>query len=460
MKQSISARIALYFILFAVSIIGVIWFSVRFVLPEYYTERQMKQIQETSARIKASYEEPVPDSIYLDLQELQDAVGGEINEVSENGMVGFAYGKGRNQIFQQKNNERFIPNGKITEYKYENKLGLEVYVLGIQIENGYLVYEVNIQSLDDAVGVILEFVVVLLLFTLLAAVILSLVLSRKIAKPIKALNALAHTMKNKKVQSVMVVNNQDEIGQLNQTLNELYEELLSGIYQLESELKKERNAERLKKRFLAQATHELKTPIAVIRGYAEILYDGMYKNENERDRYIQNIYEETEVISRLIVEVLDYTKMETGNYILERSDVEAKDYFEKIIDRYREFVESKNLQFDVQINIKENFRISIDANRIEQVFKNLISNAVEHGNSKITVIIERIGSRILLKIGNDGPYIDEEDLPYIFDSFYKKKGKKKGTGLGLAIVKEIMLLHKGDCRAENTLNGVEFVVMI
>ncbi len=460
MRKSIGLKVALYFVIFSMAIIGFIGLAVRFVLPGYYTARQLNRIESISEQIHENYDVNDPQAVVPYMEILRKEVGGELYYYTSLGVQkGFGSGKGRNAV-SQSNSEEFLPQGNVTDYTYTNKVGLEIYALGIAIGDEYLVYEVSIQTLDDAVGVILQFFWMLLIVVLIIALIVSVALSRNISKPIRALSRLAQDMKSKEVQAVMVTDSEDEIGQLNQNLNELYEELLSSIYQLETELKKERNAENLKKRFLAQATHELKTPISVIRGYAEILYDGIYKDEDDRDRYLKNIYDETESISHLILDVLDYTKMETGNYRLELSEVLAKQFYSDLTERYRGFIERHNLEAKIMVELPEGMKQSLDRNRIEQVLRNLISNATEHGDNMVAITIDAVGDKARIMVVNDGHPINEEDMPYLFDSFYKKKGKQSGTGLGLAIVKEIVQLHGGDYRAENTETGVRFVVVI
>lgn len=460
MNKSIGLKVALFFVMFSLAIIGLIGLAVRFVLPSYYTNQQLSRIEAVSEQIHQTYDENDPEALVPLLDTLRNDVGGELYYYTALGVQkGYGSGKGRNAV-SQSNSEKFLPSGNVTDYTYTNKVGLEIYALGIAIGDEYLVYEVSIQTLDDAVGIILQFFWILLILVLVIAILVSIVLSRNIAKPVRALNKLAQDMKSKKVEAIMVTDSQDEIGQLNQSLNELYEELLSSIYQLERELKKERNAENLKKRFLAQATHELKTPISVIRGYAEILYDGIYKDEEDRDRYLKNIYDESEAISHLILDVLDYTRMETGNHTLDLSNVKAKEFYSDLAERYRGFIESKELQANISVNLPSDLKQSLDTNRLEQVFRNLISNAAEHGHHQVTIKVDQLGHKVRIVVANDGPAINEEDIPYLFDSFYKKKGKQKGSGLGLAIVKEIVLLHGGDYRAENTENGVKFVVVI
>jgi len=446
---------------FAVLIIGLIALSVKFILPEYYTNRQLSKIEEVKISVYETYDPNAPQVVMPLLEDLKQEVGGELYLYTEQGTQqnSSGNGKGRNAVMQD-NSEKFITGKSVTDYTYVNKVGLDIFVLGVLMDGEYLVYEVSLQTLDDAVDVILEFFWLMLIIVMGVAMLSSVYLSRNIAQPIKALNALAREMKSKEIKAVMVTESRDEIGQLNKTLNELYEELLSSIFNLETELKKERNAENLKKRFLAQATHELKTPIAIIRGYAEVLYDGMYKDEADRDRYLKNIYDESESIAHLIVDVLDYTKMETGNYTLVREKVLVHEFYGDLLQRFKGFVEEKQLKAEFDVTLPLQMTQLLDRNRVEQVLRNLIGNGVEHSKAIITVTVSQLGDKVKLEVANDGPPIDEEDLPYIFDSFYKKKGKRSGTGLGLAIVKEIVQLHGGSYRAENTREGVRFIVVI
>jgi signal transduction histidine kinase len=122
-----------------------------------------------------------------------------------------------------------------------------------------------------------------------------------------------------------------------------------------------------------------------------------------------------------------------------------------------DYIKSNGLESDIKYSSKDQL-LKIDEKRIEQVIKNLVSNAVEHAYSFIQISVNMHGDKLTFQIFNDGDSISDEDLPYIFDSFYKSSKKKTGTGLGLAIVKEIINLHNGSYRVENTKNGVKFTV--
>lgn len=446
--------------IFSVLIVSVIGIGTKFVLPSYYYNKQVAYIEESEEAVEEAYQGGDIDKAIAMMDDMENNLGGELYYYDEsNGSQSYVNGKGKNRITNT-NSEKFIPNGDVSSYTYLNKIDLEIYVIGIQLESTYLVYEVEIQSLTRATDTMMEFILILLGIVLVLGILISFVLANTISKPIKNLKDLAESMKAKNIEPTMVTSGHDEIAELNKSLNSLYEELQGNIYKLNAELHKERNSELLKKRFLAQATHELKTPIAVIRGYAEILYDGMYKDEDERDRFLKNIYDETESVSRLILDVLDYTKMETGNYQLKLESVIVKQYVQERFVRYTDYIEANNLTCHLEINIPDEFAKDMDIERYDQVYKNLISNAVEHGSSRVVTRVSAIGDKLKLSVFNDGEMIKEEDLPNVFESFYKAKGKQKGTGLGLAIVKEIVLLHGGEYRVVNHSDGVEFIIII
>ncbi|MBN2222601.1 MAG: HAMP domain-containing histidine kinase, partial [Vallitaleaceae bacterium] len=254
-----------------------------------------------------------------------------------------------------------------------------------------------------------------------------------------------------------VVKNHDELYELNAAINGMYEELKANIYQLESELSKERNTELLKKRFLAQATHELKTPIAVIGGYAELLVEKMYQSEEEEAHYHKSIYEESQRMNRLIMDVLDYTKMETGNFQIQKKEQDLHKWAKNLEQKWMSLAEQAHKHLEVQIP-KESLQKEFDEFRMEQVVTNLLTNALEHAKSKVIINFRFYDSKVVIQVSNDGKPIEDGDVPYLFDSFYKAKGKKSGTGLGLAIVKAIIGLHQGEYRVENHQDGVTFSV--
>ncbi len=452
-RQSIGRKIFLWLSIFSFIIVGIIGIGTKFILPSYYRHDQMTKLNEGKNRVKMYYVENDVEEALDALDDIRDTLGGEIYSVTHN-----ALGRGRGNMMGRR--EAFAPQGNVTEYEYTNKVGMTIAVFGIRVDENYYVYEVSLQTLNQATEVMMQFVLILLIIVLIMAVGISYSLSKRIATPIRQLKELADRLKNNTGSPQMITTDEDEIYALNRSLNALYEQLQGNIYQLDSELSKERNSERLKKRFLAQATHELKTPIAIIQGYAEIIQDGMYKNEEDRERYVSRIYDESEKLNQLIGDVLAYTKMETGNYQLRVRAINVINYWEDLFLRYQPFVESKGLHFVEHIEADELWEYSFDGDRVEQLYKNLLANAVEHAKMNIEVTLQNVGNKMHLRVYNDGPPIDAKDLSYVFESFYKKEGKATGTGLGLAIVKQIVHLHHGDYRVVNEDKGVTFIINI
>ena len=459
MKKSITRQIFIIFLGFVIVLFILSGIAIRFFLPNYYREQKINELEYYSdSIIEAKDKGADAEEVSLLFDRMRQNIGGEIYLIDSSGqtMGMFRQGMGRNRPMPDHN---YAWEDGVLKETYENKLGVRIYAFGVMIDDQMMVYEVSIASLEEAVYVIMKFFVYLFIVGLLVSIIGASFISRYISKPIQDLNTLALLMKDKKVKEVMISKRQDEIGQLNHSLMLMYQELLSNIQRLESELTKERAVETMKKQFLAQATHELKTPISVIRGYAELVYDGIYKNEEERDHYITSIYNETEAISSLINEILDFSKMENGFFNIHVKPVDIQEWAENVIKTYREYIKMHHLEVVYHVNLSHR-KVEIDASRMEQVLKNLIANTVEHAQSKVILKFAEVNQRLYITVENDGPHIADDDMAFIFDSFYKRAGKQSGTGLGLAIVKQIVLLHHGDYRVENTEDGVRFTVII
>lgn len=452
-NKSISFKIFMVFLMFTIGIFLLIGIFSKVFLPKYYLNKKMGNISEYTDYIRDNYQELDEAEIIKVFEALKNSVGGDIYVIDGDGQI---RGAGK---YKNSSDSYYEAEGDYFEAQFVNKKGMEMYTFGVNIDMGYLIYEVSIQSLEDAVDVIMEFLLIMLIFCLFISAFVAYFISINITKPIKQLNELAKKMKDKKVQILEISQSRDEIGELNQSINLLYEELLSNIQQLETELKKERTVEKMKKQFLAQATHELKTPLAVIQGYAELIVDHIYSDDEERDHYIQSIYEETENMNKLIMDVLDYSKMESGFFSIHKEEVFVNPWINNVVKTFRDIIEKTDIRFIVNNKVGD-LCVDMDAFRMEQVVKNLLSNAIEFSAGEIILNIYDLNNQLVVEVINTGERIDEAVLPFVFDSFYKKKGKKSGTGLGLAIVKEIVNMHDGVYRVGNLENGVKFSVAI
>ena len=226
-----------------------------------------------------------------------------------------------------------------------------------------------------------------------------------------------------------------------------------------AEIEEKQRSEQLRKELIANISHELKTPLGIVKGFAEGLQDGVA--DDKRDRYLSHIVNETDRMNALIMDMLELSKFEVKAIQLTLRSVSMTNLIQHVVDSFSHQLEYKNLQY--KLNKEEELFVNIDARRIEQVVLNLLSNAIRHAeeNSVITIRIERTSAKkVVTIIENTGPLIAEDDLSRLWDQFYRvehsRDRKSGGTGLGLAIVKHILELHDSEFGVENTYQGVAF----
>lgn len=207
-------------------------------------------------------------------------------------------------------------------------------------------------------------------------------------------------------------------------------------------------------------THELRTPITAIRASTELLYDDDEMPVDIQKKFLQNIITESDRLNRLIDQILDLEKFETGTQKLELTENAITKTFEKALNPLQQLVRKNNIDLKTTITIKEDTLI-YDEERIIQVFTNLLSNAIKfNAGDKPTIEVNFFEEVDFIKIevNNAGDPIPQEDLLTVFDKFYQSNNqnlkKPIGSGLGLAISKKIVEVHHGKIWAENTPKGV------
>lgn len=267
------------------------------------------------------------------------------------------------------------------------------------------------------------------------------------------------------------IRREDEIGNLSNTLNFLSENLNEALtslkeanIKLENDIEKERALEKMRKEFVAAVSHELKTPISLIEGYAEGIKDGIFESDN-KDYYIDIIIDESKRMGNLVYDMLDLSQLESGNFKLVKEEFFAHKLIESTIKRFSAPIENNFIDF--KLNLEQDIKIYADWRRMEQVLINFITNAIrhtgEHGYIKIS--LEKLGNnKALVYVENSGKQISEDEMDKIWSKFYKidKSGNRKlgGTGVGLAIVKNILMLHGYDYGVKNINNGVRFYFIV
>ena len=247
---------------------------------------------------------------------------------------------------------------------------------------------------------------------------------------------------------------------LEKTITELQETNI----ELEKDIERKSKIDEMRQQFVSDVSHELKTPIALIQGYAEGLVENVVTDEESKKFYADVILDEANKMDALVKQLLELMKLEYGNREFKKEKFDLTELIEECVKKSQLLIQEKNIK--TEINLKKPIYVYADDFYIEQVINNYITNAIKYikeinGEKKIIISSEiRENEKIRIKIFNTGEQIKKEDLSRIWNRFYKVDEARTrtdgGTGIGLSIVKAIMKNYKNDFGVINKENGVEF----
>lgn len=315
-----------------------------------------------------------------------------------------------------------------------------------KIKDGYILY---LSTLYDYVNELRDEVVRNTSSYYLGAFILSLaasfIVSCMITKRIRKINTVTKMIADNHFDIRLKEKPNDELGELSANINKMSLHLDQTIHQLNNDIDRITKLENIKKKFIAQFTHEIKTPLSIINGHIELLQFNI--SDDEKNNCIETINEQITKINHLILQMLDLSKLETANIQLNIEDIELENLVLDMIDEQEFILQKKHLT--VQLESDEFVILKADKNKMEMVIRNFMTNAIKH--SIKSVIIIKI-SQHELSVFNYGHQI--EDTNKIWLSFVSDD--QKGTGLGLAICKNILEMHGFNYGVRNHHDGVEF----
>jgi signal transduction histidine kinase len=351
---------------------------------------------------------------------------------------------------------------------YDARLDLNYVELIGSLDGGNSIYvRTNLESIHESVLVANDFLTKVGLAALIISSIIMFYISKKFSKPILQLSGIAKQMSDLNFDVKYNVNTRDEIGELGSSINILSEKLENTISELKtannellSDIQNKVQIDEMRKDFLSNVTHELKTPIALIQGYAEGLKDNINDDMESKEFYCEVIIDEAQKMNAMVKKLLSLNQIESGyNQVnIERFDITA--LIKSVLGSTEILMEQKQviLHFD-QINP---VYVWADEYMIEEVVTNYISNALNHVDGARIIEVKLIRSEKVLRVAvfNTGANIPDEDLDNIWIKFYKvDKARTReygGSGIGLSIVKAIMDSHNQKCGVLNHEKGVEF----
>lgn len=336
------------------------------------------------------------------------------------------------------------------------------------LDNGYLfMLRSALEGIRESVSISNRFLAYVGLIAILASAFLVVWLSNRVTKPILELANISERMKHLDFEAKYTGNDKTEIAILGNNINELSEALEATISELRTannellkDIKRKDKVDERRREFLSNVSHELKTPIALIQGYAEGLKEGINDDEESRDFYCDVIMDEASRMNALVKNLLTLNQLEAGNDIvsMERFDVAA------LVKNYINSADILIRQKGISVRMEDYGPVYVwgDEFRVEEVFMNYFTNAINYAqNDKIIdVRMARVDGRVRISVFNTGSPIPQESVDHLWEKFYKvDKARTReygGSGIGLSIVKAIMESMHQEYGVINYDNGVEF----
>lgn len=482
MKYSIRKQFALVFGLLMAGTILLCWFINNTFLENYYLNNKKKVMLSAYAIVNKASNEGVIGSDAFDIEFQKICGKNNINiilldtetrtiktsmndyEILSRQLLDYLF-EGEETyedklLMDQENYEMRMKLDKRTQLEYVDMWGV--------LDNGNLfLFRSPLESIKESVALANRFLAYVGVGSAVFSAFIILLVSRKITEPIMELTRISERMSHLDFDARYTGNSKTEIALLGQNINELSKALEAAISELKSannelkrDIEKKNKTDEMRKEFLSNISHELKTPIALIQGYAEGLLEGINEDEENRNFYCEVIVDEASKMNHIVKKLLTLNQLEFGNntVTMERFDITAliRNYLQSaaILCRQKEI----NLQMENYPPI----HVWADEFMVEEVFNNYFSNALNHvAESKvIDVKLTLKEDSVRISVFNTGVPIPEESLPHIWEKFYKvDKARTReygGSGVGLSIVKAMMEAMNQKYGVLNYDNGVEF----
>jgi len=335
-----------------------------------------------------------------------------------------------------------VTNERILRVGYPFHLGSSVYAMFINVP---------MPEIEDTISKVSVIIFISLVFSGCLAVILIFLITKRMGYEIKVINDAAKYISEGNFDKKIIINRKDELGELATSFNLMAEELNS--------------QENTKRMFISSLSHDLRTPLTTIKGYTIGMLDGTIESDKQ-ERYLKIVKNESERLIKMINDLLDLSKMESGALILNKTDFDLNGVIVNVLDSFEQKIINKDIKLTIDLS-KEKLMAHGDLASIQRVIYNLLDNATKfvEENGAISIRTELKNDKYYVGISNTGKVLNEKELAMIWDRFSKldkSRGlEKKSSGLGLSIVKEIIKAHheKIDVYSNEDI-GVAFIFTV
>lgn len=322
----------------------------------------------------------------------------------------------------------------------------------VQDVDGYLVfYTYDLNAIGRITHQVIYSKMIIYIISFIVCIMISLLISYILTRRIKKMSQATLSIANNDFDIHLNEKSKDELGVLSHNINQMSQQLKITIQQLNDEIEYVKKLEGMRKEFIANFTHEIKTPLSIINGYIELIEAG--KDDDKKQQYLSAIHQEIEHINQLIMAMLDLSRLESGHVELHKEDIDLEDLLMSIVETFAPILKKKH----IHVVMGDEFpHIQGDFKELKIVFQNFMSNAIKHTPQNGHIYIKY--HQGILSFENEGKPLSHEQKETIWDTYVSSD--RQGTGLGLAICRSILELHGFQYDVCNSEKGVEFQIHI
>ena len=443
-KRTLTLRstIWVYFAVFTAAILSVVWFFQVFTLDRYYRASTRVKIQKVAAAISLIFDgdslqtsrEAVENLAYENTMTIvvtqksggaplisSDFAGGYSVLTQDRGIRLFSF---RNELLNSE-------DGRFLQETTNERFGTTEYIYGAILKDDYMLFiNASLEPVGPVAEVIKEQLVFITLLTFFLGLFITLMLSNRLSRPFKQITESADKLASGDYTTRFEGGGYAEIDELSDALNYAASEI-SKVDSLRNDL-------------IANVSHDLRTPLTMIKAYAEMIRDLSGDRPEKRNEHLKVIIDESDRLSELVNNLLELSKLQNGKVELNRTCFSVYDFVDSAVANYQLLTENGGYRFELERD--PDVVCFGDEMRLKQVLRNFIDNAVNYsGDSRRIIIRQRnLDGVVRIEVVDFGVGIEREKLPMIFDRYYRDERTKRdvtGTGLGLSIVKETLRLH-------------------
>ena len=444
--KKISVRLWMQMLFLIGITLGLLWIFQVVMLERYYLYSQTRNIEQEGMALAKVYEEGVSvEQLERASEEFNLKYNAGVEIYSLDGEQVFRYSLMPMMMGRVMNKQEVFAEaakGEVTVRQTKhNRLNSNILLVGIpirekQVVRGVIIISAPLAAIKETKEIIKEQLMIVTVILVLISLLITYYFSKVFTKPILKINEAAAKMAGGNLSIRVDVDSKDELGMLSDTINNLSVQL--------------QKIEQLRKDLIANVSHEFRTPLSLIKGYAETIRDVTGDMKEKRSSQLKIILEETDRLNSMVDDILNLSQMQSGNFHLDIRAFDISASISNIVSRFSYILEEKEISLEVQGG-NESIIVMGGEPQIEQVLYNFVNNACNHTASRgwIRIVILENEDNVKIEVADNGVGIPPEELPYIWDRFYKASKGGKGKGLGLSIAKGILEAHTSSYGVES-----------